>query len=84
MKRENVTVDAIRRLNKLSWDRRVYANCYSSKYGIDLFYLEITYYFNDEAFKYRVDCFDDKDMNQLRAELDDSVYLNEFGFCCSK
>ena len=80
MKRENVTVDAIRRLNKLSWDRRVYANCYSSS----KYYLEITYYFNDDAYKYRIDCDSERQMNQLRAELDDNVYLNDDGFCCSK
>lgn len=64
--REEVSVENIRILNKLVWDRKHYANFKfaDGKYG-----LEISYYLDNVEYRYKVICKDNSDMHKLREEL---------------
>ena len=65
-----VTKDAIRRLNKLDWDKKLYANF---QFADGTWGLEINYTIRGKEWKYKVECDDREDMHQLRRELDGNV-----------
>lgn len=70
MIRETVSKDAIRNLNGLSWDKKMYANF---QFADGNWGLEVNYYFEGVEYKYKVICDDRKDMVSLRRELDVKV-----------
>ena len=74
MEREVVNKDAIRRLNKLSWDKRYYANTHFADGTVGL---EVTYYFNGDCYKYKIVVEDEAEMHLLRNELDVNSKLVE-------
>ena len=65
--REIVTAGQIRNLNKLPWDKRLYANF---KFADGTWGLEVNYYFDNVEFRYKVVCENREAMQDLRRELD--------------
>lgn len=78
--REIVHPEQIKNLNQLSWDKKHYSNWV----GDEKYWLEITYYFNGDEFRYKVMCKNYREVELLRAELDENTIINENGQVVSK
>ena len=72
MKREIVTAEQIRALNKLSWDRTWFANCCGNGEN----WLEVNFELKGhEEYKYKILCDTYSDVENLRGELDPNTIL---------